>query len=159
MMDQGGGQVEAAFHPAGIGGDKTVHSIADVYQAGQFLDAPVDFAFAQAVETALEAQEFAAGLLVVQRGILEGDADAATHLVGLSDGVVSGDGDAAGGGKDEGDQHSDHGGFAGAVGPQEAVDFAPLHGEIDVVYRLHRPEAAHQSLGFDGVGVGGSSVH
>ena len=56
MVDQGGGQVQAAFHPAGIGGDKAVHRIADVHQAGQFLDAAVDFAPVQAVETALEAQ-------------------------------------------------------------------------------------------------------
>lgn len=109
----------------------------------------------------MEAEEFASGLLLVEGGVLEGDADAAADLVGLGYGVVAGDGDGAAGGEEEGDEHSDDGGFAGAVGSEEAVDFAALDGEIDVIDGLDGAEAADQGAGFDGVGVGvgGGGLH
>src|SRR5262249_21671460 len=57
-------------------------------------------------------------------------------------------------------EHFDDGGFAAAIGPEEAEDFALFHAKADVVDRGELAEAANETLGDDGglLGVGHGSA-
>ena len=94
---------------------------------------PVDLVAVQAVEAALEAQQLAAGLLVVEGGVLQRHADAQAHGVGLGGDVVAGDPGPPAGRQQQRAQHPHGGGLAGAVGAEEAVDLARRHLEVDAV--------------------------
>ena len=57
VVDQRGGQIEAALHATRVGRDATVERVADVDQPAQLDQAVVDLRLGQAVEPALEAQQ------------------------------------------------------------------------------------------------------
>ena len=83
-MDERGGEVEAALHAAGVGADGSVEGVADVDERAELLEPGGHVAAAEPVEAALEPEQLGAGLLRVEGGVLEGDADAQAHLVGLA---------------------------------------------------------------------------
>ena len=132
--------------------------VADVDEVGQLGETQVDLPLVQAVEPALESKQLDAGLLGVERGVLQGDADAQPHRFGVVGDVVAGDDGSAAGGGDQGAEHPDHRGLAGAVGAQEAVDLAGLDVEVDAGDGLGLAEATPQVLGGDG-GAHGSCRH
>ena len=70
----------------------------------------------------MQPQQLDAALLGVEGGVLEGDPDAESDLVGLGDDVVAGDLGPAAGGNQQGAEHAHAGGLAGAVGAEEAED-------------------------------------
>ncbi len=80
------------LHAARVGADAIVEGAADVDQVGQLREALLDVGLAQPVEATLEAQQLPTGLLGIERGLLEGGADAQADLLGLVDHVVAGDG-------------------------------------------------------------------
>ena len=89
-----------------------------------------------AVDEAVELQVLARRELVVERGVLEDQADAAPHLVGLAGDIDAGDLDLPGGGLEQGAEDADGGRLAGAVGPQEAKDLTLRDIEVDAPNRL-----------------------
>ena len=87
-MDQGGRQVESALHPARIGADSTIDGVTDVDQV-QHCGHPVpDLGRRHAVETTLEVEELAPGLPIIERRLLQGDADAQPDGLGMACNVV-----------------------------------------------------------------------
>ena len=92
VVHECGGQIEPALHAAAVGGDEPVERVADVDEASEVGDAPVDLVRTQPVQPALQAEELATGLPLVERGLLQRDADAQPYLLGLSGDVVAGDG-------------------------------------------------------------------
>ena len=95
-----------------------------------------------------------AGQVLVDRGVLAGQADRLPHLLRRR-GATSKPGDAgrsAVGGEQRGEDA--HGGrLAGAVRPEHAEHGALADGEVDAGQRLRGAEALGEALGLDGVGV------
>ena len=68
---------------------------------------------------------------------------------GVGEEVLTEDLDGAGGGREEAGEHLDGGGFAGAVGSEEAEELAGLDVEIDVVDCGEAIEDAGKGVGGD----------
>ena len=122
VVHERGREVEPPLHAAGIRADLAIERVADVDHGRQLLDPLFGLPAAQAVEAPLEPQQLDAGLLAVERDVLEGDADAQPHLLGLGRDVVAGHDRAATGRRQQRAEHADGGGLAGRVRPEEAVD-------------------------------------
>src|SRR5882762_9461364 len=108
---------------------ETVHvqAIEDV------VDAFFQRGFVEAVEAAEVFNKFLGGKPAIEgRGGGE-EADVGADLFRLLDDVVPADPGSAVGGLEDGGEHAKRGGFAGAIGAQEAVNLARLAGEADVV--------------------------
>ena len=90
------------------------------------------------------------GEVLVDGGVLAGEADALAHLVGLPDDVEPEDRGATGVGLEDRGEDADGGGLAGAVGAEQSEDGAGGHGEVDAVEGVHVAEVLHQTLGEDG---------
>ena len=71
--------------------------------------------------------------LLLEVGGLQADADAILEFAGLDFGVAAQHADAAAGAGAQALQNFDGGGFAGAVGAEQAEDFAGAHFEIDAL--------------------------
>ena len=149
-VDEGGGEVEAAFHPTRVGADGAVGGVLEVDDGEELVDALAAGATAQSEEPRLEREQFAAGLDVVEAGLLQGDADAAAHGARLGEDVEAVDTGGAGGGAEEGGEHTDGRRLARAVLAEEAEDGAGSDVEVDPVDGAHRVEVLRQSLGPDG---------
>jgi hypothetical protein len=72
--------------------------------------------------------------------------DPAADLPGFGDDVVPGDLGAAGRRRDQGGQHPDRGGLAGAVRSEHGDQFAGLDVEADAPDRVHGLVAAHREV-------------
>ncbi len=79
VVDEGGGEVETTLHSARIGSDTTVDGASDVNQIEDLAESAPDLCRVQAVEPPLKRQQLAPGLSVVDRCILQCDADAYSH--------------------------------------------------------------------------------
>ena len=89
VVHQGGRQVEPPPHAPGVGADRPVEGVAEVDELAQLGHAAASRAW-QAVEPALQPQQLGAGLLGVERRLLQGGADAQPHLAGSAGDVVAG---------------------------------------------------------------------
>ncbi len=78
------------------------------------------------------------------------DADLAFDFDGVGGGVEAENLDGAGGGREEAGEHLDGGGFAGAVGAEEAEELAGGDGEIDVLNGGEIAETTGEACGGDG---------
>ena len=154
VVHQRGGEVEAAPHAAGVRADAAIERVADVDEGAELDQPAVDLVAGQAVELALEAQQLEAGLLRVERDILQGDADVQAHLLGTVDDVEARHRCPAAGRGQEGAQHLDRRGLAGAVGPEQAVDLPLVDGEVKAVDRGDVAEGPAEVAGGDRRGWG-----
>ena len=148
-MDQRRGQVKAALHAAGVGAYQAVHGIADVDQARQFGDALVHAGPGQPVQSALNAQQFPSGLLVVQGRFLQGGPDAQAHILGISHDIETGYRHHPRRGRQQSNEHAYDGGLACPVGAQKAINLAPADVQVDTVDGLHVAEIAGKTPGND----------
>src|SRR5580692_3717372 len=108
----------------------------------------------------VKGQDFAYAETAVEVALLGDDGDALLDADGVGSHVETHDGGGAGGGQHAGDQHADGGGFAGAVGSQQAEDLAGAHAEgdaVDGVYGRLRV-AFNEVADFYGRGGGGHGV-
>jgi hypothetical protein len=86
------------------------------------------------------------GEVLVNRGVLTGQADPGADRGGLPDDVVSENPSAAAVRALESGEHPDRGGLAGAVRPQHPIHRPGGHGEIDAVHRARAAEHLDQTL-------------
>ena len=98
------------------------------------------------VEDAVKLHVLPGGLVLVEAGVLEDDAEAAAHFLLLVHGVEAVHADAAAGGPQQRGEHFDGGGFAGSVGAEEGEDLPRADFERDVVDRHHVTELANEVL-------------
>jgi len=92
----------------------------------------------------------AAGQERVERGLLEGGADARPDLRPVVHDIEAGDPGRSRGRRQERRQHVHGRGLAGAVRAEEAVDLARRHHEVDPVHRAWPLlELAHELVGLD----------
>ena len=125
------GEVESALHAAGVGRGAPVGGVRQLEPGQQLVHPGGCLACRQVREVGHQAEVLPAGQQLVDRGELPGDADGAADAVGLRPDVEPGDPGDAVVGADERGEDADHGGLAGAVGPEQGVDGAGGHGEVD----------------------------
>ena len=157
VVDQRGGEVEAALHAARVAGDAPVEGVTEIDQLAELLGAAIGIAGRQAVQPTLQPQQLAPGLAGIERRLLEGDADAQPDLAGVLDDVEAGDGRLAARRRQQRAQHPHGRRLAGAVRAEEAVDLAAPDLEVDAGDGVLVVEVADQGAGADGgvVIVGG----
>ncbi len=138
-MDEGGGEVEAALHAARVAAYAAVGGVAEVDAVEQVVGAPAAFGGRDPLQRRLQADQLPAGHQRVERRFLKGYADRATNLPCFPGDVVAGDRSPAAGRQQQRRQHPHGRRLAGAVGAEEAVDFALRDLEVDA---LHGPDLA-----------------
>ncbi len=143
-MDEGGGEVEAAAHPARVGADRPVEGVHEIDQLAELTDAAVGLALRQAVEQPLQPEQFGAGLAGIERGLLEGDADAQPHGTRVGGDVEAGDRRLPTRRSEQRAEHAHGRRLPRPVRAEEAVDLAGGDVEVDAVDREDLAELADQ---------------
>jgi hypothetical protein len=156
-VDQGGSQVEPAPHAAGVGLGHPVGGLDQVEPLEQLVG-PRGRPVLEPVEGAEQPQVLAAGEVLVDGGVLAGQADPAADGARPGDDVDAVDQRAAGVRAQQRGEHAHGGGLAGAVGPEQAEHGAALDGERDAVERPVGAEGDPHVLDDDGGCVGGHDV-
>ena len=132
LVHERGGEVETTLHPAGVRADPAIDRLADVDQHQQFGDPLRRRSADEPVEPALQVEQFATGLLGIERRLLQGDTDAQADHVGPSPtskpATV-----AVPRRQQQRRQHAHGGALPGAVRAEEAIDLASGNVEIDAV--------------------------
>ena len=131
--DDARGDVEPPAHPARVVLDEPRCRVGQAEGVQQLGGARLRLIASQPQEPGDEDQVLAAGQVLVDRRELAGEADIAADLVGVGDDVVAEDPGAPLGGPGQGGEHPDRRRLAGAVGPEDAVDAALGHREVDPV--------------------------
>ena len=127
-VDEGGGEAEALLHAGGVALDRPIGGAGDADEVEDFVDAGGADA---GVEAGDELEVAPGGEVGDEAGGADEGADAAQGSdAGRADWLAE-ELDVAGGGMDEAQGHADGGGLAGAVGAEEAEDFAAVDGEVD----------------------------
>src|SRR5216683_449243 len=101
--------------------------------SGHFVEALFEDGFIKTVEAPEVFDELLGGEAGIKRGGGGKKADVGSHFLGMLDDVVAADEGGAVGGFQDGGEHAQGGGFAGAVGAEQAVDAAGLAAETDVI--------------------------
>jgi hypothetical protein len=132
-------EVRPALHAARVAADLAVRRLGEADALEQLGPPRGALGGGEPVQPALERHVLAPGEEVVERGLLQRGADAAAHLLAVAGDVEAGDRGGARGRRQERREHEDRGRLAGAVRPEEPVDLARRHLEVDPV---DRPDAA-----------------
>ena len=154
-VDDGGGEGEFLLHAVGEVGDEFFLLAGEAHELEQLLGALEGCGAIEAVHLAYEAEVLGRGETAEERHALGNDADVALELGGVCGEVLAENADAAGGGCEQAGEHFDGGGFARAVGAQEAEELSGGYGEIDILNCSKFAEAASERGRFDGQGHGG----
>ena len=89
IVYEGRREIEPALHASGVGLYTPVERLADVHQRLELLNPPVYLRLTQPIQLALQPQQLAPSLLLVQRGFLKGRTDAEPHLPRVRNDVVA----------------------------------------------------------------------
>ena len=151
--DQRGGEVEAAAHAAGVRLRDAVGGVLEVESLQELACALLRVGRAELVEPAEHPEVLAAGEVLVDRGVLPGEADQPAHRLGVARDVEAGDGRPARVGTKQRRQDANGRRLSGAVRAEQPEHRAFLHVEIDAVERAHlalpRAVHLHEPLCFD----------
>ena len=149
LGDQRGREVEPAAHAAGVGLRHALGGVGEVEALEQLAGARGGGAAAHAVEAADHHEVLDAGQVLVDGGVLAGEADPGAQRAGVADDVEPGDAGAARVGLEERREDAHGRGLAGPVGTEDAEDGAPRDLEVDAVERAHLPERLDQTADGD----------
>jgi hypothetical protein len=111
--------------------------------------ARVDLARVEVRELAHEGEVLPPGEVLVDGGVLPGEADACAHALRVAAHVDTEHACTATVGSQQRGEHADRGGLARAVRPEEAEHPAFRHLEGDALHRFDLAEALHQLIGDD----------
>ena len=131
IVDEGLGEADPLLHALRIGFDRAFARVFQFNQLQQPVNALVGFAARQAEDFRIKAEQLLGGEKLVVVGQLRQVADALAGD-GLADVNAEQAGRAAGG-RDKAEQDVHRGGLAGAVGAEEAEDFAGTDFEVEAV--------------------------
>src|SRR3974390_181810 len=150
FMEHGAAESEALLPSAGELRRKALVVRTETVELNNVVDAAAEIPFVKAVDAAVESEIFLHGQVGGERKILGHVTDVFSdglgilaHVDALHGGVATGKGKEAG-------EHFDDGGFATAVGAEEAEDFALLDSKADIVDGSEIAETADQVLRGDG---------
>ena len=148
--DQARGQVEAAAHATGVGAHLPPGHVGEPDPVDHLVGAAAGLAAGQPVQLADHRHVFPAGEVVVDRRKLPGQSDLGPHPGRIRAHVPTGHRSSAGLERQQRGQHSDQGGLAGAVRPQQPVHHTGRHGQRHPVQRgWPGPEPFHQAVNLD----------
>ncbi len=146
---QAGGQVEAPPHAARVGLDAAVRRVGQVEPVQQLGGPPPGLPLREPAELANHDQVRAAGEALVERRVLAGEPDMATHLGRLGDDIVAGHPGDAPVGAQQRAQHSHRGGLARAVGSEHAQYRPGLDLQVEAVQRPGLPVGLLETADLD----------
>ena len=149
-VDNGSGESEFFLHAVGEVGDELFGFVGERHELEQLLGAGGGGGGIEAVHAADEVEVLGCGKTAEEGEAFGDDADLAFDFNGIGEGVEAEDPDAAGGGGEKAGEHLDGGGFAGAVGAEEAEELAGRDGEVDVLNGSKVAKAASEAGGGDG---------
>src|SRR6266849_3897752 len=133
VVDQGAGNGGFLLHAGGKLVAAAVAEAVHVQAVEDFVEALFEGGFIKTVEAPEVFDELLGGEAGIKRGGGGKKADVGAHFLGMLDDVVAADEGGAVGGFQDGGEHAQGGGFAGAVGAEQAVDAAGLAAETDVM--------------------------
>ena len=113
--------------------EAVVEAVAEAEAVDEGSGAVADGGAVEAIECAVVFEFFDEGEVFVVSGVFGDESDAGADGVGLCGDGESVDGCGAGGGSEQAAEHTYGGGFAGAVGTEEAEDFSSGDGEGEVL--------------------------
>ena len=120
----------------------------------ELLEQPVrrtpGLAAADPLQAGEEDEVLGGGEQLVDRGVLAGDAEQLADDVRLAPDVDAEDGRLARVDREQGGEHLEHGGLAGAVGAEHAEDLAAADGQVDGVDGALVAERLDEAVGVDG---------
>jgi hypothetical protein len=131
VIDEGLGEADTALHAFGEFSDQAAVDLVEADHFEELGATPVAFGGGEVEEAAEEVDCFPGVEVAVEVGFFGEVADAA--FGGDVSGGVPEDLDMSPGGVEEPEEHLDGGGFAGAVGSEEAEDFTAADFEIDII--------------------------
>jgi hypothetical protein len=149
-VDDGGGEGEFFLHAVGEVGDEFFCFAGEVHELEEFFGAGSGGGGVEAVHATDKAEVLGCGETAEEGEAFGDNADLAFDFDGVGECVETEDPDTAGGGGEEAGEHLDGGGFAGAVGAEEAEELAGRDGEIDVLNGGEVAESPGEALGGDG---------
>src|SRR5712692_7670624 len=133
IVNEGAGDGSFLLH---AGGELVAAAVAEavhVQAVEDVVDALFQSSFVQTVEAAKVFDQLLSRETRIERGGGGKKADTGADFFGLLDDVVAANEGGAVGGLEDGGQHAQGGGFAGAVGAEEPVNLAGLAGKADVI--------------------------
>src|SRR6267378_3209436 len=133
IVDEGAGDGGFLHHSGGELVAAAVAKFVHVQAIENVIHAHFQGDFFQAVEAAEVFNKFLGGEPAIEGGGGGEEADVGANFFGLLDDIVAADDGGAIGGLEDGGEHAECGGFAGAIGAEEAVNLARLAGEADVI--------------------------
>lgn len=149
--DHGGGEVQPAAHSAGVLHRGLLRRVREREALQQLVGARAGLLARQVEQPPDHVEVLPAGELLVDRGVLPGQADGAAQRAGLLHHVEARHDGVSGVGLDQGGQDSYEGGLAGAVGAEHAEDGALAHIEVHAVQSLGLAVVLDQPPYLDGV--------
>ena len=148
-VDDGSGEGKFLLHAVREVGDEFLCFVGEVHEFEELGGARGCGRGVEAVHAADEAEILGGGEAAEESEAFRDDADLALDFDGVSGGVEAEDLNAAGGGSEQAGEHLDGGGFACAVGAEEAEELAGGDGEIDVLNGGEFAETAGEIGGGD----------
>src|SRR5712691_797690 len=133
IVDESAGDGGFLLHAGGKLVTAAVAEAVHVQAVEDFVEALFEGGFIKTVEAPEVFDELLGGEAGIKRGGGGKKADVGAHFLGMLDDVVAADEGGAVGGFQDGGEHAQGGGFAGAVGAEQAVDAAGLAAETDIV--------------------------
>src|SRR5216684_10802 len=154
LVNEGAGDGGFLLH---AGGELVAAAVAEavhVQAIEDVVDALFQSSFVQTVEAAKVFDQLLSRETRIERGGGGKEADIGADFFWLLDDIVAANESGAVGGLEDGGQHAQGGGFAGAVGAEETVNLAGLAGKADVIdgadfTALFVLEALGQATSFD----------
>jgi hypothetical protein len=146
-VHEGGGEVEASAHPAGVGAGDAVAGLGEAELLEQLAGAPVDLLRRQVRELADEREVLAPGEVLVDRGVLTGETDLGPHELRVVAHVDAEHARRAVVGTQQRREHAHGRGLAGTVGPEEPEHLTLAHLERDPLHGFDVTEPLHEVVG------------
>jgi len=145
-----GGRVEPAAHAPRVGASGPVGGVGEPEAFEQLVGAGLDLGLRLVGEAPDEAKVLAAGQVLVDGGVLAGEADPLPDGLRMLGHVDAEDGRPPGVGAEDGGEDAHGRGLAGAVGPKQAQDGGRRDLEVDAGQGGDRAEALLQPFDGDG---------
>jgi hypothetical protein len=132
-VNDGSGESEFFLHAVGEVGDEFFCFAGERHELEELGGAGGGSGGVEAVHAADEGEVFGCGETAEEGEAFGDDTDLALDFDGVGSGVEAENLDAAGGWRKQAGEHLDGGGFAGAVGAEEAEELAGGDGEVDIL--------------------------
>src|SRR6266849_7506820 len=149
LMQHAPSNLEPALHSPRVGSNERARAVGKLQQRQHLVDAPVPFVRRNAVDESVELEILAAGQLVVERRVLEDEADPLAHTRRVGGHVDACHPGGAGGGCEQGAENRDGRRFTGAVRPEKPEYLAMADLEVDSAHGLDLFVSLDQAVSLD----------